>query len=208
MGKLIHTFFCGFALPLLSCSLLFLGVVKSQYNVHQAKEISGRHLLIKSKGNTVKTLFLPSEKVKRKKRRGGGSNQLIYLCCLNHKKSGGQKKKKSLSWPSAVGNSGFLLSLRYQTSPVQKSYLRALAFGKFPGCFRIFLSPAYAPSFLRREERMAKAPWRYKCSFDWLNNDSLSQQSDKTLPFSFSHYSVVCVPFRLRCEPGWQSLMA
>lgn len=31
---------------------------------------------------------------------------------------------------------------------------------------------------------LAKVPWRYKCFFDWLSNDSLSEGSDKTLFFS------------------------
>lgn len=54
---------------------------------------------------------------------------------------------------------------------------------------------------------MVKVPWRYKCSFHWLNNNSLSQWSDKNLSSSF-HIPHLCVDFSLQCEPGWQSVMA
>lgn len=75
----------------------------------------------------------------------------------------------------------------------------------FPGISEFFCQ--LTVSFLWREKRMVKVPWRYKCSFHWLNNNSLSQWSDKNLSSSF-HIPHLCVDFSLQCEPGWQSVMA
>lgn len=85
-----------------------------------------------------------------------------------------------LSWPCSHWNS--VLSLHMRVLLCTSAIWEPQCLAGFPGISEFFCQ--LTVSFLWRKKRVVKVLWRYKCSFYWLNNNSLSQWSDKNLSSS------------------------